>query len=291
MTGIQIENGHVDIANPIMEAFARTRIPGQARQVLDFIIRKTYGWKKKTDFISLSQFCAGTGIKKQHVIRAIHVLEEMNVIVAKNGNGIAKEYGLNKHFETWVPYPKKVTLPKLVTTVPQKGNASYPKKVPTKDTTTKDTITKDNADRFSRFWAAYPRKAAKKKACAIFLALSPSEDLLLKMLSALAWQVKSEQWTKDGGQYIPHPTTWLNNARWEDEPEAPPVRRQSPSLLAGTVGREEVPIPDQAEEKAAELRRIDTQIEVWRRRNDPRRDTVIAGLQQKRDGLAKEVSA
>jgi hypothetical protein len=81
------------------------------------------------------------------------------------------------------------------------------------------------------------------------------------------------------------------NTRSSDMGSGQQQRRQSPSLLAGTVGREEVPIPDQAEEKAAELRRIDTQIEVWRRRNDPRRDTVIAGLQQKRDGLAKEVSA
>jgi len=28
---------------------------------------------------------------------------------------------------------------------------------------------------------------------------------------------KSEQWTKDNGQYIPHAATWLNGRRWEDE--------------------------------------------------------------------------
>jgi phage replication O-like protein O len=74
----QAENGHVDIANEIFEAFARTRIPGEARQVMDFILRKTYGWHKKQDAISLSQFVEGTGLNKPHVCQAINHLVKMN---------------------------------------------------------------------------------------------------------------------------------------------------------------------------------------------------------------------
>lgn len=37
------------------------------------------------------------------------------------------------------------------------------------------------------------------------------------VLSALSVQACSEQWTKDGGKYVPHPTTWLNRDGWEDE--------------------------------------------------------------------------
>ena len=37
------------------------------------------------------------------------------------------------------------------------------------------------------------------------------------MLKAIEKQKGSEQWTKDNGQYIPHPSTWLNQSRWEDE--------------------------------------------------------------------------
>ena len=37
------------------------------------------------------------------------------------------------------------------------------------------------------------------------------------LLSAISNQKKSEQWRRDGGKYIPHPTTWLNGKRWEDE--------------------------------------------------------------------------
>jgi len=35
--------------------------------------------------------------------------------------------------------------------------------------------------------------------------------------------MQSESWNRDGGRYIPHPSTWLNGRRWEDElAPAPP---------------------------------------------------------------------
>lgn len=37
------------------------------------------------------------------------------------------------------------------------------------------------------------------------------------MITALEKQKQSKQWLKDNGQYIPNPTTWLNQKRWEDE--------------------------------------------------------------------------
>jgi hypothetical protein len=33
----------------------------------------------------------------------------------------------------------------------------------------------------------------------------------------LALQRQSAQWQRDDGQFIPHPSTWLNGRRWEDE--------------------------------------------------------------------------
>lgn len=34
----------------------------------------------------------------------------------------------------------------------------------------------------------------------------------------IAWQKKSEQWTKSNGQFIPNPLTWINQGRWDNEP-------------------------------------------------------------------------
>ena len=70
---------------------------------------------------------------------------------------------------------------------------------------------------FDRFWAAYPRHVNKQGAMRAFEKLKPTEELLEKMIAAIGKQIESEQWTKDNGQYIPHPQTWLNGKRWEDE--------------------------------------------------------------------------
>lgn len=43
------------------------------------------------------------------------------------------------------------------------------------------------------------------------------------MLVALARQRNSDDWQRDDGRYIPHPTTWLNGRRWEDEPPSSAV--------------------------------------------------------------------
>lgn len=143
MANPQVENGHVAIANEIYDALCRFRIPGEERQVLDVIIRKTYGWNKKEDAISLSQFVEMTGMNKPHIIMAIKgLLLKKVIIITENGNAPAKVYRFNKNYDEWKPLPKKVILPKTVISVTENSKASLPKTVPTKDTNTKTTITK-----------------------------------------------------------------------------------------------------------------------------------------------------
>jgi hypothetical protein len=36
------------------------------------------------------------------------------------------------------------------------------------------------------------------------------------VLAAIRSQSASDQWRKDGGQYIPNPATWIRQRRWED---------------------------------------------------------------------------
>ena len=72
-------------------------------------------------------------------------------------------------------------------------------------------------DDFVRFWGAYPKKMGKQEALKAWVKINPKNGLVEKMLSALAIQRKWPEWKKDGGQYIPRPSTWLNQKRWEDE--------------------------------------------------------------------------
>ena len=149
MSSPQKENGYVAIASELFDALARTHLSGYQRQVLDVIIRKTYGYNKKEDSISLSQFVKLTGLKKQHICRAISDLLIRNIITKKD-NDIANSYGILKNYDLWKTLPKlvkaKVSLPKLVKVVTKIGNTSLPKLGHTITTTTKDNITIDSSE-------------------------------------------------------------------------------------------------------------------------------------------------
>lgn len=97
--------------------------------------------------------------------------------------------------------------------------------------TNTNTITNTNTDslsakprelsavekRFIEFWAAYPKKVAKGAALKAWKRLKPSQELTEKMIAAIQRQKASDQWTREGGRFIPNPATWLNAERWEDE--------------------------------------------------------------------------
>lgn len=70
--------------------------------------------------------------------------------------------------------------------------------------------------RFDEFWKAYPSKTGKDAARKEFEKRKPDAALLAQMLAAIEAQKSSAKWTKDAGQYIPNPATWLNQGRWQD---------------------------------------------------------------------------
>lgn len=71
------------------------------------------------------------------------------------------------------------------------------------------------SDEFEAFWTAYPRKEGKGKAWESWQKLKNliPDDVCERVQRA----ARCDQWQKDGGQFIPHPTTWLNQRRWDDE--------------------------------------------------------------------------
>ena len=72
-------------------------------------------------------------------------------------------------------------------------------------------------DLFPKFWKLYPNKKGKAAAEKAWKKLKITGDLFALITSGLAKQVVCADWTKDSGQFIPHPATWLNGKRWEDE--------------------------------------------------------------------------
>jgi hypothetical protein len=86
---------------------------------------------------------------------------------------------------------------------------------------------------FDTFWKEYPRKVSKQQAVKAWRSINPDHTLLTTMLQALEKQKRSEQWQKDNGKFIPHPATWLNGKRWEDEltPKYSPPEIRKPVVV------------------------------------------------------------
>ena len=72
-------------------------------------------------------------------------------------------------------------------------------------------------DGFDLFWQEYPRKAAKAAALKAWQKLNPSPELVERILAHVRDHKRSPDWLKDGGQFVPHPATFLNGRRWEDD--------------------------------------------------------------------------
>lgn len=101
------------------------------------------------------------------------------------------------------------------------------------------------SEEFLKFWQSYPRKVGKGKAWEVWRRkVERPQETLKAILANLIWQARSDQWTRDEGQYIPHPSTYLGQRRWEDSPAraAPPPR--------SSVTRSSALTPDQRKQYA-----------------------------------------
>jgi len=93
-------------------------------------------------------------------------------------------------------------------------------------------VLSDNGELFERFWSLYPRKVGKQDCRKIWDRLKPSKDLTGQIVTAVRAYKRTEQWQEANGKYIPHPATFLNKARWEDDiPAKPEPQRGDPDWL------------------------------------------------------------
>ena len=67
---------------------------------------------------------------------------------------------------------------------------------------------------FMEFWEAYPKKVDKKGSFRAFKNIPKLKTVFPSIMEALQIQKQSQQWTKDNGQYIPNPTTYIHQERW-----------------------------------------------------------------------------
>lgn len=68
---------------------------------------------------------------------------------------------------------------------------------------------------FELFWSCYPKKTAKVAARKAWGKIEFDE--VQAVVEGVEMWKRTDQWKKDNGQFIPHPSTFLNQRRWEDE--------------------------------------------------------------------------
>ena len=143
-----LDDGYTRIANELLEAVMHAGLSQHQLLVFMAVMRKTYGFNKKSDWVSNEQISVLTGILPHKCSAAKSALVKRGILT-QTGRVI----GINKAVSEWSslpvkgtekkPYLKKVTLPESgKKSLPESGNAYYPNQVNTKDKHTKDN--KDN---------------------------------------------------------------------------------------------------------------------------------------------------
>ena len=206
----QKENGHIQIANTLIESMAQAKMSGNCWRVLFWVLRNSYGFNRKnTNKTSARQIGRTIHMSKTGVDRSVRWLLTQGVISERDGF-----YFFLKSFFPCCTLPQergtlpqeRGTLPQERGTLPQeRGTLNY-KKDNLKDNL-KDTVS------FSKFWESYPRKKFRAYALKAWVEKAPPLD---KCLSALTWQIQSEDWKKP--VFIPNPAKWIEGECWNDIP-------------------------------------------------------------------------
>lgn len=102
MANPQKENGFTPIAHEVLEELVKARLLGAELSMAIFIIRKTWGYQKKDDIISFSQFQKGLSLSRMTISKTIKNLVSRKIIVKTPILGDKTSFRFNKDYEKWV---------------------------------------------------------------------------------------------------------------------------------------------------------------------------------------------
>ncbi|MCI1966323.1 MAG: replication protein [Oscillospiraceae bacterium] len=236
MADVQLEKGYTRIANDLLEALARAPLNGTQFRIVMLILRETYGFQRKECSCSETYAASRLGLRRQNVHRELKFLLNHNILSVVQAATFTRPriISINKHYDTWLVQLhesethtgiEKDASPVIEndssTGIKSDSHRKKPLNKPLKKTpiAPKGATRSTYDSRFNEFWQAYPKKVGKGAAERSFKKYKPDDSLLSVMLGALECQRRSIQWQREGGQYIPNPSTWLNQRRWEDELE------------------------------------------------------------------------
>ena len=255
--GPQLEDGYIRIANELFDAILEKLASYRHTKVVLAILRKTYGYQKKEDDITISQLAEMTGIHRNNVGAALKELEQMRVINPVRAGSHGLMIGINKRHAEWVGEEAKARGPgrkaiKLIE--PQEGNQidcaeqskqcmsainlietgnqnvahkRQPQKTTPKDNSKRiaqsaDRAASPTADAaFADFWEAFGHKKGKANAkeafAREFAKAGHAADWLQTVMAAAAKEAQRRPHLIADGQTPIYAQGWLTQRRYEDE--------------------------------------------------------------------------
>lgn len=101
--GLQLEDGHTRINNEVLEQLVKWGLLASEYKIIFFVIRKTWGWGKKEDIISLTQFEKNLNLSRHTVIDTIRNLVSSKLLVKRSILGRQEiSYSFNKYYNQWL---------------------------------------------------------------------------------------------------------------------------------------------------------------------------------------------
>lgn len=111
---------------------------------------------------------------------------------------------------------------------------------------------KEQEEKFARFWEVYPRRAGKKTAVQSWRKIKPDDILFEQILNAVEQQKKTI-WKDKELQFVPHPSTWLNQERWTDQVTVSKPRTSGKQLRHGDVVKQDADYETKSSRELEEL--------------------------------------
>ena len=255
--GPHLEDGYIRIANELFDAVLKKLTSYRHIKVVLAILRKTYGYQKKEDDITISQLAELTGIHRNNVGAAIKELEQMRVINPVRAGSHGLMIGVNKRHSEWVGEEAKARGPgrkaiklieahegnqidcgeqskqcmtaiKLIETSNQNvAHKRQPQKTTPKDNPKRiaqsaDRAASPTADAaFADFWEAFAHKKGKANAkeafAREFAKAGHAADWLQTVMAAAAKEAQRRPHLIADGQTPIYAQGWLTQRRYEDE--------------------------------------------------------------------------
>ncbi|HCW4315505.1 TPA: replication protein [Acinetobacter baumannii] len=213
------------IPNDLIDNGHMAKMKGAALPCYLLIVRKKRGWNKQADSISLSQFVKATGYNKDTVQKGLLILEEMGVIIRLETDKQINEWSLTDQIITTENHTKNSPSENLAmlknSTEPYENLVSnHTKNSPhNNNNKNKEKQGVGYSENFEKFWSAYPTCKRKSDKSGTYKTFTKHEGsfAIETLLSILEKQKSDVSWTKQDGEFIPSPSTWLNQKQWENE--------------------------------------------------------------------------